>query len=126
MEDAWREQIRSRFPDWGTAAALARWPGNRARLSVGSVVRGEVIARAPFGVWVDIAAAHPSLLLVPEMAGARERRTVFEDYPAMGTVIEAWVVSLGERGEFALSQNPQAAELARRHSEAGSAPDPAA
>jgi hypothetical protein len=89
MEDVWREQIRSRFPDWGTDAALARWPGDRARLAVGSVVRGEVIARAPFGVWVDIAAAHPALLLVPEMVGARLRRMVFEDYPALGTVVEA-------------------------------------
>jgi hypothetical protein len=89
------------------------------------VARGEVIARAPFGVWVDIAADHPALLLVPEMAGARERRIVFEDYPALGTVVEAWVVSLGERGEIALSQNPQAAEMAQRHAEPSAAPDPA-
>jgi hypothetical protein len=81
------------------------------------VVHGEVIARAPFGVWVDINAAHPALLLVTEMGGAREWRMDFEDYPALGMVVEAWVVSMGERCEIALSQNPQAAELALRHAE---------
>jgi hypothetical protein len=125
VEEAWREQIRSRFPDWSTDAALARWPGNRTRLSIGSSVRGEVIARAPFGVWVDIAAGHPALLLVPEMAKARELRIGFQDYPTLGTVVDAWIVSLGERAEIALTQNPQAAALSRRQAEPGTAPDPA-
>jgi predicted RNA-binding protein with RPS1 domain len=106
---AWGEDIRARFPEWGTDAALARWPAIRSRLFIGQVVRGEVIARAPFGVWVDIAAGHPALLLVPEMAGARERRIVFEHYPPLGSTVEARIVALGDRGEIALSQHPQAA-----------------
>lgn len=112
MDEAWREQIRARFPDWGTDAALARWPACRARLAAGQAVRGEVIARAPFGVWVDIATGHPALLLVPEMAGARERPIVFEDYPALGSTVEASIVALGERGEIGLSQYPPAADAA--------------
>lgn len=120
----WDGDIRGRFPDWGTDAALARWPEVRSRLSVGQAVRGEVVARAPFGVWVDIAVEHPALLLVPEMAGARERPIRFEEYPSLGAVVEAWVVSLGERAEIALSQNAQAAELAQqRHAEPYAAPD---
>ncbi|MFL5329098.1 MAG: hypothetical protein ACJ8C4_09285 [Gemmataceae bacterium] len=80
-------------------------------------------SRAPFGVWVDIAALHPALLLVPEMAGARERRIEFEDYPALGIVLEAWIVLLGDGAEIALSQNPQAAELAQRQVEPNAATD---
>jgi predicted RNA-binding protein with RPS1 domain len=106
---AWDEDIRAHFPDWGTDAVLARWPAIRSRLSIGHMVRGEVIARAPFGVWVDIAVGHPALLLVPEMAGAWERRIVFEDYPPLGSTVEARIIALGDRGEIALSQNPQAA-----------------
>jgi ribosomal protein S1 len=106
---AWGEDIRARFPDWGTDAARARWPDVRARLAVGQAVRGEVIARAPFGVWVDIGAGHPALLLVPEMAGARERPIRFEEYPASGAVVEARIVSLGDRAEISLSQHPQVA-----------------
>jgi hypothetical protein len=105
----------SRFPDWGTDAALARWPEVRSRLVVGQAVRGEVVARAPFGVWVDIGAGHPALLLVPEMAGARERPIRFEEYPALGAVVEARVISHGDRAEISLTQNPRFA--------AGSAPD---
>jgi hypothetical protein len=102
---AWDDDLRARFPDWGTEAALARWPGNRARLAVGQVARGVVIARAPFGVWVDIGAGHPALLLVPEMAGARERRIGFDDYPPLGATLDARIVALGERAEIGLSQH---------------------
>lgn len=104
---AWDDDIRVRFPDWGTDVALARWPAVKAVLVVGQVVRGEVIARAPFGVWVDIGAGHPALLLVPEMTGARERPIRFEEYPELGALIEARVVSLGDRAEISLTQNPR-------------------
>ena len=102
---AWGEDIRTRFPDWGTNAARTRWSDVRARLRVGQAVRGEVIARAPFGVWLDIDAGHPALLLVPEMAGARERPIQFEEYPPMGAVVEGLIVSLGDRAEISLTQH---------------------
>ena len=85
----WGEDVRARYPDWGTEAALARWPQARERLRIGQHVRGSVIARAPFGVWLDIDAGHPALLLVPEMQGAKERSIAFEDYPAIGEVVES-------------------------------------
>ncbi len=90
---AWGKDILARFPDWGSDAALARWPEVR-----------QVIARAPFGVWVDIDAGHPALLLVPEMAEARERCIGFEDYPPIGAMVEARIVGLGDRAQIALSQ----------------------
>ncbi len=104
---AWDGDIRARFPDWGTDAALARWPAVKAGLAVGQPVRGEVIARAPFGVWVDIGAGHPALLLVPEMAGAGVRPIRFEEYAPLGAVVEARVISLGDRAEISLTQNPR-------------------
>ena len=100
----WGEDIRARYPRWGTEAALARWPEIRERLRIGQPVRGSVIARAPFGVWLDIDAGHPALLLVPEMRGAEERRITFDDYPAIGEVVEAWIMALGERAEIGLTQ----------------------
>jgi hypothetical protein len=103
---AWDDDIRVRFPDWGTDAALTRWPAIKAGLVVGQTVRGEVIARAPFGMWVDIGVGHPAVLLVPEMAGARERPIQFEEYPSLGVIAEARVVSLGDRAAISLTQNP--------------------
>lgn len=102
---AWVEDIQSRFTDWGTEAALARWPQIRATLEIGRSVSGTVIARAPFGVWLDISVGHPALLLVPEMRGAKVRRITFDDYPQIGSLIDAQIVSLGDRGEISLSQH---------------------
>jgi predicted RNA-binding protein with RPS1 domain len=107
---SWGEDIRVQFPDWGTDVALSRWPSIRARLRVGQTVRGIVIARAPFGVWLDIRADHPALLLVPEMRGATEHRITFDEYPEVGEVLEARIVALGDRAEISLSQHPGKAE----------------
>jgi predicted RNA-binding protein with RPS1 domain len=101
---AWPDDIRVRFRDWGTEAAVARWTSDRPGLSIGLTVQGKVIARAPFGVWVDIGAGHPALLLVPEMSGARERRITFDDYPALDTAIDARILWIGDRAEINLSQ----------------------
>jgi hypothetical protein len=101
----WDEQIRERFPDWGTEVAAARWETDRARLYIGKTVSGEVIARAPFGVWIDINVGHPALLLVPYMAGAREDRIVFENYSALGAIVEARIATLGEGGKISLTQH---------------------
>ena len=109
--------IRARFPDWGTDAVLARWPAIRAELAIGQAVRGEVVCRAPFGVWVDIGVGQPALLRVPEMAGARERPIRFEDYPALGAVVEAWVMWLDDRAEIVLCQHPQVPECSSPVSE---------
>ncbi|HQU42626.1 MAG TPA: hypothetical protein PK867_07425, partial [Pirellulales bacterium] len=102
--ERWRKQIRAHFPDWGTDAASPRWPSVRSGLRVGETVSGTVIARAPFGVWLDIGASFPALLLVPNMSGARERRITMADYPSLGTQIEGRINALGDRGEIGVSQ----------------------
>jgi small subunit ribosomal protein S1 len=101
---SWPDDIRAHFPDWETPGALARWPEVRTRLRVGQAVRGTVIARAPFGVWLDIGVGFPALLLVPEMREAKLRRIPFEDYPPTGAQIEACINALGDRGELGLTQ----------------------
>lgn len=122
---AWDGDIRARFPNWGTDAALARWPEVRARLAVGQTVRGEVVARAHFGVWVDIGAGWPALLRVPEMGGARDRPIQFDEYPPLGGVVEAWVLWLGERAEIVLCQHPQVSDGGSPDAEPAATPDPA-
>jgi hypothetical protein len=74
----WGEDIKARFPDWGTDHVLTIWPSIRQHVMIGQTVFGEVVARAPFGVWIDIGIGHPALLLVPEMLGARERSISFD------------------------------------------------
>jgi ribosomal protein S1 len=100
----WPDEIRACFPDWGTAGAAARWPAVRDGLQVGQTVRGTVIARAPFGVWLDIGVSFPALLLVPHMRGAKLRRITFEEYPPLGADVEGRLYVLGERGEIGVTQ----------------------
>jgi hypothetical protein len=100
----WPEQIRARFPDWGAAIALLDWPEVRDQLSIGQTVTGVVIARAPFGVWLDIGVNFPALLLVPEMQGAKLRRITFDDYPAVGARVEAQICALSDSAEIILTQ----------------------
>jgi hypothetical protein len=49
-------------------------------------------------------------LRVPEIAGARERPIRFEEYPALGAVVEAWVLWLDGRAEIIRCQHPQASK----------------
>lgn len=101
---AWQDDIRERFPNWGTAHAAAGWPEVRFALRTDQEVRGTVIARAPFGVWIDIGVGFPALLLVPYMRGANVRRITFDEYPTMGEPVKARIRALGDRGEIGLTQ----------------------
>ena len=84
---------------------MQRWTQVREGLEVGQLSTGVVVARAPFGVWVDIGVNFPALLLVPNMAGAKDHPIAFDDYPAIGTRLEACIIALGNRGEIGLMQD---------------------
>ena len=104
VNDEWNADVRSRFPEWQTDVARERWPDIRRGLAVGQSVSGEVIARAPFGVWLDIDVPQPALLLVVNMKDAKVRRITFDDYPVMGTTVQAFINALGDNGEIGLTQ----------------------
>jgi hypothetical protein len=106
MAHEWTQEIRTRFPDWKTSDALIRWPTDKARLKIGQQVSGTVIARAPFGVWLDIGAAHPALMEATEMARPGQRPVQSIDWPPTGTNLTATIVALGDKAEIALSQFP--------------------
>lgn len=104
----WEDDIRACFPEWGDSQPNPRWPEVRAGLQIGQVVRGTVIARAPFGVWLDIGVGFPALLLVPNMRGATLRPIKFENYPAMGILVEGCINALGNGGEIGVTEEPDA------------------
>lgn len=101
---AWRDDVKLHFPLWGTPEMLAEWPSVRATLKTGQPVSGTVIARAQFGVWLDIGVAFPALLEVIRMKDAGARRIVFDDYPAMSERVEGWICVLGPKGEIGVTQ----------------------
>ena len=60
-------------------------------MKIRQAVRGKVIARAEFGVWVDIGVGYPALLLVVNFANRDARAKNFFGYPSVGDSIEAKV-----------------------------------
>jgi len=100
----WRDQIAVRYPEWGTERWKARWRETPAPVRVGQAVIGEVIARAPFGVWLEAGLGTPALLLVPYMMPV-ERRSPIE-YPELGVRLECWVRAVGPEGEVGVTQRP--------------------
>jgi hypothetical protein len=103
--DDWNADIRRHFPQWKTDTALQRWPQIRQGLAMGQAVSGTVIARAPFGVWLDIGVQQPALLLMVNMEEAKTRRIPFDDYSAKGSILEARINALGDAGEIGLTQH---------------------
>ncbi len=101
---AWQDDLRRRFPQWLSQEALVEWPAVRATLTPEQAISGTVIARAPFGVWLDIGVSFPAILLVPRMKDADTHRIVFDDYPKMGERVEGWICVLGPRGEIGVTQ----------------------
>jgi hypothetical protein len=82
---AWMDDIRRRFPDWNTSAALGRWPEIQNELSVGQSVSGEIIADMKSGVWVDIGVSIPALLHLTDRQNVSGRPPSIHDNPALGT-----------------------------------------
>lgn len=85
-----------------SAAKSGEWAAVPTRLGVGESIRGRVIARRPFGVFVDIGVGFPALLEVMQFEGARQRRYNLEDYPAVGDMISARVVAFADHNRQVL------------------------
>ncbi len=69
-----------------------QWDDIRARTPVGSLVEGIVVARQPFGAFIDLAGAL-ALMELPALPGAdRKRFDGPDDYPAVGSTLRGYVV----------------------------------
>lgn len=98
------DDIRCHFPDWKTDHELRRWPDVKHRLQVGQHVSGNVIAHAPFGIWLDIQESWPALMLIHNLRIAHESPIGIEDFPRLGSVVHGRINALGDRGELGLTQ----------------------
>lgn len=104
-QETWESDLRASFPLWKTDAATELWPVLKPQLAIGQEVKGLVVARAHFGVWVHIGVGIPALLLVPNMWRAAHERVAFTDYPPKGTTVRARINALGDDCEIGLTQH---------------------
>ena len=89
----WRVQLDTHFGDWKSKTEA--WVKVAATLKPGMPVTGTVIARAPFGAWIDIGLEFPALLETIRVPNLN-----YQDYQAGrsiegGCQIEAWILCVG-------------------------------
>jgi ribosomal protein S1 len=89
--DDWGLLLSKYFPARDPAEALPDWEKLKQRLLVGQSVTGTVVARAPFGAWVDIGVGFAALILIPNIAGLTPERYRLDDWCPIGTPITAVV-----------------------------------
>lgn len=99
MNSPWDKQIKARVPDWTTYEYWRRWNdflSSDRRCYVGDVVSGEVIALAPFGVWVFVECGHPidegfpGLLRKSDMLkNEGNKKLTVKDFPQIGETVHA-------------------------------------
>ena len=92
------ENLSQLFPEFRSVERQADWDSLKLRLSPRSRVGGAVVARYPFGVFVDIGAGFPALLLIVRFREAKHGGdTLIDSFPALGSTIEAQLLGWADR-----------------------------
>lgn len=79
------------FPGHRSPDRTAAWEALKGRLAYGQAVTGTVVAKSPFGAWVDIGVGFPALLEIIVIAGLTPERYRAGDWCAIGSEITAFV-----------------------------------
>jgi ribosomal protein S1 len=88
----------SPFGDYLADARLVDWERIKSQFSAGERVNGKVVARYPFGVFLDIGVGFPALILVPDFEAAAERPyTSMDMYPAVGATVSGTLLLFEDR-----------------------------
>jgi ribosomal protein S1 len=94
----WGRLLSERFPARDDAEAERAWQALQQRVPVGQSVTGTVVAKAPFGAWIDFGVEFPALLEVPNVAGLTPERYRADDWCPVGSEVTAVVLMYRDRG----------------------------
>lgn len=98
--------------DWNEGA---EWTALKSKLAVGSIVKGEVFAHMPFGVFVQFDSPFLGLIEIISFKENGERMTPRE-YPELGAPIRAVVLGFRDRNhQIELSARPSDLKAASKH-----------
>lgn len=87
----WARLLAERFPARDPDATEREWVALKQWLSVGQSVTGTVVAKAPFGAWVDIGVEFPALLEIITIAGLTPEQYRADAWYPLGSDVEAFV-----------------------------------
>ncbi|HAA55396.1 MAG TPA: hypothetical protein DCE42_11605 [Myxococcales bacterium] len=96
IEYDWRQDLQRIFPDLPPEDASERWKVVQETLHIGQVVHGRVIAKAPFGAWIDIGVGFPALLLITYIADLTPKQYQNDDWCPLHTNITCTIRALHE------------------------------
>jgi hypothetical protein len=94
--DDWGHLLIERFPSRDPETNQREWTALKKRLIVGQTVTGVVVAKAPFGAWLDIEVGFPALLLIPDVAGLTPESYRADDWCPIGSTVGAEVVMFAD------------------------------
>jgi ribosomal protein S1 len=104
------------FPGYCSSERAAAWEVAKSRCAPGSEVEGIVVARFPFGVFVDIDVGFPALILVTRLRRRVDRQPYNspERFPAIGSAVKArvcvWICSDRQISLTQLERDPMLGE----------------
>lgn len=98
MGDAikWSDEVRRYFGDVTSADRVSDWERAKQAFPVGSKVSGRVVLKAPFGVWLDVGAGFPALLLITQLATFYSHDTYWKSGPQLGETMDVTVLGFNE------------------------------
>ena len=85
------------FPDHGSDARATAWDEAKQRLPVGTSVTGRVVARYPFGAFLDIGLGFPALLEIIEIEGLTPEAYRAGGWCPKGSEVTARVMGFRDR-----------------------------
>lgn len=86
------------FDDYLSMQTQQEWEVAKTTLQCGVEVSGKVVARAPFGIFLDIGAGFPALIRVVDLRNADVTAyTSMEMYPAVGSQATGIIIGFNDR-----------------------------
>jgi ribosomal protein S1 len=92
------DELARLFRAYTSTERASDWEEVKRRFAIGSNVTGKVVAKFPFGVFVDIGVGFPALLEVIKLKDAGTRRYSIGDYPPVGSHLEARIFAWNDQG----------------------------
>lgn len=102
----WSLEIERVFGDCAADSRASDWEDAKNRFPVGSHVSGPVKLRAPFGLWLDVGAGFPAVLLATRLQPAMRADEYFTQGPRLGDVVSATVCLHADDRQLILTQRP--------------------
>jgi ribosomal protein S1 len=87
----WRRVLSERSPARDSAEVEKAWAEVKQQFAIGQSVTGVVVARAPFGAWVDLGVGFAGLLQIIFIDGLTPERYQGGDWCSVGSKVTAFV-----------------------------------